>query len=31
MTSKEAINILKHLKPQKHYDENDAYYIGQAL
>lgn len=31
MTRKEAINILEHLTPPKHYDENDAYYIGQAL
>ena len=31
MTNKEAIRILDNLKPTKRYDENDAYYIGQAL
>ena len=31
MTYKEAIHILNNLNPTKQYDENDAYYIGQAL
>ena len=31
MTNEEAIRILDNLKPTKQYDENDAYYIGQAL